>query len=90
MCVSFYLKVIRPSITYAVPVWGSVRQTELFKSLERQHCRGTRIIFGLPSDMPTADVLATLKDGAHYYQGSRARRERNAQHAGHADWFCLL
>ena len=21
-------------------------------------------------------------------QGSRARRERNAQHAGHADWFC--
>ena len=30
---------------------------------------------------------------AHIYcacQGSRARRERNAQHAGHADWFCLL
>ena len=23
-------------------------------------------------------------------QSSRARRERNAQHAGHADWFCLL
>ena len=23
-------------------------------------------------------------------QGSRARRERNAQHAGRADWFCLL
>ena len=23
-------------------------------------------------------------------QGSRARRERNVQHAGHADWFCLL
>ena len=23
-------------------------------------------------------------------QGSRARRERNAQHAGHVDWFCLL
>ena len=23
-------------------------------------------------------------------QGSRARRERNAQHAGHANWFCLL
>ena len=22
-------------------------------------------------------------------QGSRARRERNAQHAGHVDWFCL-
>ena len=23
-------------------------------------------------------------------QGSRARRERNAQHPGHTDWFCLL
>ena len=23
-------------------------------------------------------------------QGSRARRERNAQHAGHVGWFCLL
>ena len=23
-------------------------------------------------------------------QGSRARSERNAQHAGQADWFCLL
>ena len=24
------------------------------------------------------------------YQGSRVGRERNAQHAGHADWPCLL
>ena len=23
-------------------------------------------------------------------QGSRAQRERNAQHAAHADWLCLL
>ena len=23
-------------------------------------------------------------------QGSRARPERNAQHAGHADWFCYF
>ena len=23
-------------------------------------------------------------------QGSRAQHERNEQHAGHADWFCLL
>jgi len=23
-------------------------------------------------------------------EGSRARRERNGQHAGHADWFCFL
>jgi len=56
MCESFYLKVIQPSITYAMPVWGSVSQTELFKSLERQHCRAARIIFGFPSDRPTVSL----------------------------------
>ena len=61
VCESFYLKVIQPSITYAMPVWGSLSQTELFKSLERQHCLAARIIFGFPSDMPTADVSATVK-----------------------------
>ena len=30
VCESFYLKVIKPSITYAMPVWG-VSQTELFQ-----------------------------------------------------------
>ena len=44
-----------------MPVWGSVSQTELFKSLERQRCRAARIIFGFPSDIPTAEVLATVK-----------------------------
>ena len=29
--------------------------------MERQHCRAARIILGFPSDMPTADVLATVK-----------------------------
>ena len=43
------------------PVWGSVSQTELFKSLERQHCRAARIIFSFLWNMPTADVLATVK-----------------------------
>ena len=33
VCESFYLKVIQPSITYAMPVWGSVSQTELLGSL---------------------------------------------------------
>ena len=61
VCESFYLKVFQPSITYVTPVWGSVSQTELFKSLERQHCGAARIIFRFPSDMPTADVLAIVK-----------------------------
>ena len=55
---SFYVKVIKLSIMYAMPVWGGVNQTEVFKTLERQHCRAARIIFGFPSDMPTVDVLA--------------------------------
>ena len=61
MSESFFLKVIQPSITYTLPVWGSVSQTELFKALERQQCRAARIIFGFPLDMLTVDVLATVK-----------------------------
>ena len=57
---SFYVKVIQPSIPYAMP-WGGVNQTELLKALERQHCRAARIIFGFSPDMPTVDVLATVK-----------------------------
>ena len=42
-----------------------------------------------------ADHLRTVPTivTAHIFcacQGSCARRERNAQQAGHADWFCLL
>ena len=61
VCELFYLTVFQSSITCATPVLGSVRQTELFKSLERQHCRAARIIFRFPSYMPTADVLAIVK-----------------------------
>ena len=60
VCESFYLKVIQPSITFALPVLGSVSQTQLFKALEIQHCRAARIIFGFPLDMPTVDVLTTV------------------------------
>ena len=33
VCESFYVKVIQPSITYAMPVWAGVNQAELFKTL---------------------------------------------------------
>ena len=72
MCATRDLKVIQPSITYAMPVWGSVSQTESFKSLERQHRRAARIIFGFPSDMPTADVLTTVKWDTLKHQYIRA------------------
>lgn len=59
-------------ITYATPVWGGVNQTELFKTLKRQHCRAARSIFGFPSDMPTADVLATVKWNTFTYMYKRS------------------
>ena len=43
----------------------------------------------LTSTLRKVPIIVT----AHIFckcQGSRARRERNAQHAGHADWLCLL
>ena len=61
VCRSLYVKAIQPSIMYAMPVGGGVNQIELYKTLERQHCRAARIIFGFPRDMPTFDVLATVK-----------------------------
>ena len=53
---SFYVKVIKPSITYVMPVWGGVNQTELFKTLERHHCRAAKIIFGFSLDILTVHV----------------------------------
>ena len=44
-----------------MPVWDGDNQTELFKTLERQHCHAARIIFGFPPDMPPVEVLATVK-----------------------------
>ena len=55
-----------------MPVWGGVNQTELFKTLERQHCRTARIIFGFPPDMPTVDVLATVKWNTLTYMYKRS------------------
>ena len=48
-----YFKIILPSVTYGLILWGS----DLFQSLERLHCRAARLIFHLPKDMASADVL---------------------------------
>ena len=44
------------SISYAMPVWDGVNQTELFKTLERHHCRAAKIIFGFSPDILTVHV----------------------------------
>ena len=53
----FYFKVILPSVKYGLVLWGSCRNSEILDSIERLHCRAARIIFNLPTDMSTNEVL---------------------------------
>ena len=54
-----YFKVFLPSVTYALPVWGSCTNKNEFNSLEFIHCRAARVIYNLPRDMPSEDVRKT-------------------------------
>ena len=53
----FYFKVILPAVKYGLVLWGSCGNSDLFKSIERLHCRAARIIYNLPKDMASEDVL---------------------------------
>ena len=57
MLKAFYFKVILPSVKYGLVLWGSCRNSDILDSIERLHCRPARIIFNLPKDMSTNDVL---------------------------------
>ena len=46
-----YYKVILPSITYALPIWGCTTNKNEFNSLESIHCRDARVIYNLPRDL---------------------------------------
>ena len=48
---------ILPSVKYGLVLWGSCCNSDILHSIERLHCRAARIIFNLPKDMPTNDVL---------------------------------
>ena len=52
----FYTKVILPSVTYGLIVWGSCNKTHL-NNLEKLHARAGRIVYGLPRDISAEDVL---------------------------------
>ena len=54
-----YFKVILPSVTYALPIWGCCRNKNEFNSLESIHCRAARVIYNLPRDMPSENVRQT-------------------------------
>ena len=54
-------RIILPSITHGLIVWGGCSNLENFNSLERLHCRAARIIYSLPRDMSSSDVLDRVK-----------------------------
>ena len=56
----FYFKVVLPSITYGILIWGSCGKT-LFDELERIHVRAAKVIFGLDWYNAGKDVLAKAK-----------------------------
>ena len=53
----FYLRVILPSVNYGLILWGVWCNSDILNSLEKLHCRAARIIFNLPRDMASHDVL---------------------------------
>ena len=61
LLLTFYSKVILPSVTYGLIVWGGCNCQDILNSLEILHCRAARIIFNLPRDMSTLEVLSRSK-----------------------------
>ena len=53
----FDFSVILPSVKYGIVLWGSCTNSDLVNSVNSLHCRTARIIFNLPSDMPSTEVL---------------------------------
>ena len=57
----FYFKVILPSVSYGLVMWGGCNNVENFNALERLHYRATKIIFNLPRDTTPMEVLTHTK-----------------------------
>ena len=51
-----YFKIILPSVTCGLVVWGGCPNTDLLHSPETLQRRAARIIYDLPRDMPTDEV----------------------------------
>ena len=52
-----YFKVILPSITYGLVFRGGCSCMDTFNFIEALHCRAARIIYNLPKDLPSNEVL---------------------------------
>ena len=53
----FYFKVILSAVKYGLVLCGSCCNSDIFKSIERLHCKAVRIIYSLPKDMASEDVF---------------------------------
>ena len=53
----FNLRAILPSVNCGHVLCGACCNSDILDSLERLHCRAARIIFNLPKDMASHDVL---------------------------------
>ena len=51
--VDLYFEIILPSVSYALPIWGSFMNKDGFLALESLHCKAAKLIYGLTRDMPT-------------------------------------
>ena len=52
-----YFKVILPSVSYGITIWGNCNNLDHIKSLQALHCRAARLIYNLPWDMPSKTVM---------------------------------
>ena len=52
-----YFKVILPSVTCGITIWGNCNNMDYIKSLQALHCRAGRLIFNLPRDTPSEVVM---------------------------------
>jgi hypothetical protein len=52
-----YFSVILPSIVYGLVLWGACCNSNIISSIERLFCRAAKIIFNLPKDMASGQVL---------------------------------
>ena len=56
-----YFKVILPSVTYGIIVWGGCNNYDHIQALETLHRRAVRIIFNLSWDTPSDTVMEITK-----------------------------
>ena len=62
----FYFKVILPSITYGILVWGNCNKT-LFEELNKMHVRAVKIIFKYDWRYPSCEVINSSKWNTLYW-----------------------